>query len=284
MRRLAARLACGVAVAAALAGVRAPAARRRRAVARNGVAWRRRFDDLFRGDFDNYDQVAAERRRGVAAADGDGHEHVHCCLRRVPAAAAPALVGAGAAEAAERVLLACYYLDAAPARVFRLRCYALDAGGAMALFRPPLGALDAAHAACADLPRAGAARACAGLADLAAATGAWERLGGCEVFWRPVGGGAFEGTMGDGRGCVIRSQADASRTIRVEDSLRLSADALQVDDRGYALDGTLLYGSPDGGPYDLRRVERGGPLAWTTGRGDADDVRRARLAALDAPA
>ena len=38
-------------------------------------------------------------------------------------------------------------------------------------------------------------------------------------------------------------------------SLRLSADALQVDDRGYALDGTLLYGSPDGGPYRLARVQ-----------------------------
>ena len=37
--------------------------------------------------------------------------------------------------------------------------------------------------------------------------------------------------------------------------MALRDDVLEVDDRGYALDGTLLYGSPDGGPYRLARVQ-----------------------------
>ena len=50
--------------------------------------WRCAFDAAFAGDFDNYAQVAAERARGVAAADRAGHEHVHCCLRPLRAAEA----------------------------------------------------------------------------------------------------------------------------------------------------------------------------------------------------
>ena len=83
--------------------------------------WRCAFDAAFAGDFDNYAQVAAERARGVAAADRAGHEHVHCCLRPLRAAEAAPLAGAAA-----RVVLACYYLDGAPENVFRLRCYAFD--------------------------------------------------------------------------------------------------------------------------------------------------------------
>ena len=48
------------------------------------------------------------------------------------------------------------------------------------------------------------------------------------------------------------SEEDAAR---VKDALALRDDVLEVDDRGYALDGTLLYGSPDGGPYRLARVQ-----------------------------
>ena len=207
--------------------------------------WRCAFDAAFAGDFDNYAQVAAERARGVAAADRAGHEHVHCCLRPLRAAEAAPLVGAAA-----RVVLACYYLDGAPENVFRLRCYAFDDERRMALLRPPRAALAAAHAACADLPARGAAARAAALA----ATGRWEPLGGCDVAWRPVDGG-FDGAMADPGGCVVLSQRDGTTRVRVKDALALRDDVLEVDDRGYALDGTLLYGSPDGGPYRLARVQ-----------------------------
>ena len=59
-------------------------ARRSRLAGRAGVAaspgddagWRSRFDALFEGDFDNYDQIAAERRVGVVASDSAGHEQL----------------------------------------------------------------------------------------------------------------------------------------------------------------------------------------------------------------
>jgi len=207
--------------------------------------WRRAFDAAFAGDFDNYAQVVAERARGVAAADTDGHEHVHCCLRPLRAEAAP-LVGDDAA----RVVLACYYLDGEPKNVFRLRCYTFDDKRRMALLRPPRAAIAAAHAACADLPARGAAACVPALA----ATGRWEPLDGCDVAWRPVEGG-YDGAMASGsEGCVVLSQRDGATQVRVKDALALRDNVLEVDDRGYALDGTLIYGSPDGGPYRLARV------------------------------
>ena len=84
--------------------------------------------------------------------------------------------------------------------------------------------------------------------------GRWEPLGGCDVAWRPVDGG-FDGAMADPGGCVVLSQRDGTTRVRVKDALALRDDVLEVDDRGYALDGTLLYGSPDGGPYRLARVQ-----------------------------
>ena len=77
---------------------------------------------------------------------------------------------------------------------------------------------------------------------------------GCDVAWRPVDGG-FDGAMADPGGCVVLSQRDGTTRVRVKDALALRDDVLEVDDRGYALDGTLLYGSPDGGPYRLARVQ-----------------------------
>ena len=67
--------------------------------------------------------------------------------------------------------------------------------------------------------------------------------------------GGFDGAMADPGGCVVLSQRDGTTRVRVKDALALRDDVLEVDDRGYALDGTLLYGSPDGGPYRLARVQ-----------------------------
>ena len=114
----------------------------------------------------------------------------------------------------------------------------------MALYRPPPPAAAAADAACARLDG-----------------GPWESLPGCDVVWAPAGAG-FEGATAEG-GCTVESQTPGRGAVRVEDSLYVDDRGLRVDDRGYLPDGTLLYGSPDGGPYDLVRVCAGSDLAWT---------------------
>ncbi|KAJ1461704.1 hypothetical protein M885DRAFT_506781 [Pelagophyceae sp. CCMP2097] len=132
----------------------------------------------------------------------------------------------------------------------------------MRLYRPPLRALDAAHAAAAELPTRGVAAATTKMAAMDC--GAWELLDGCDVTWRPSGSG-FRGTMRAG-GCVITSQYNASRSMLIKDDLGLSAEALCVDDRGYdGATGAQIYGSKEGVPYRMERVLVPSPLEWTLG-------------------
>lgn len=84
------------------------------------VNWRTRFDAVFLGDFENTAQIVAERARGVAAADRDGHEEISCRLRPLTPTQAAPLVGADAA-ARGRVVLASYALDGDATRAAGVR-------------------------------------------------------------------------------------------------------------------------------------------------------------------
>jgi len=202
------------------------------------------FDEMFRGDFDNYAQVLGERAAGVEASDPGGHEHVHCSLRRL-----------------DGDVLACYYLDADPSKVFRLRIYSFR-GAAMQIWRPTNST--EAHALVTDLPER--------WPDIDLDPINWEQLDGCDVLWgeekqQPQRGGEdeeergettpatkFKGTMPNG-GCTVASQFDPTRLVDVKDELFLDHSALCVDDRGYdRASGRLLYGSIHGVPYTMRRV------------------------------
>ncbi|KAJ8604710.1 hypothetical protein CTAYLR_006549 [Chrysophaeum taylorii] len=199
--------------------------------------------EMFVGDFDNYKQVVSERMRGVAATDDDGHEHIHCTLRRLRDAQALELVGV------RRATLACYYLDAEPSRMFRVRTYSFSEcadGLLMELFRPR--DVDAAHEIVAELPSRDTDEVVPGLAELQ-----WEPIAGCEIVWRCTPSSIWRGEMRHGE-CTIASQRDPSRVLTVRDTLDLARDRLLVNDRAIDHCGNLLYGSRNGVPYALDRV------------------------------
>jgi hypothetical protein len=239
----------------------------------------------FVGDFDNFAQVERDRTEGLAPREGGGHEHIHCCVRRL------ALPAVAAADGDSDALLAIYYFDGSPAKLFRVRCYTLhggqnkDASLEMRLWRvPPAVVAAAAQAA----PRgAEVASSAAAVALLAAGLQACNALDGCEVHWSfgpAVAGSASKlrslvATM-EGGGCMIESEREPGRFIRVEDDLTLNPQEvalgsdgcigvgamLQINDRGFDVpSGAMVYGNWRGVPYALARVEPGSDLAWTLG-------------------
>ena len=85
----------------------------------------------------------------------------------------------------------------------------------------------------------------------------FEYLRGCDVIWkktREEKGGAhvFEGTLEAGE-CVICSQQDPTRIVKVRDDLRLSETELWINDRVYTTDGIMIIGNVEGVPYKLKR-------------------------------
>ena len=209
-----------------------------------------RFVRLFRGHFDNLEQVEVERAAGVEPRLGGGHEHIHCRLQPL---------GSSAATAAELVL-ATYYFDGEPNRVFRERLYALrpvarepDFGACieMRIFR--LRA-EVEEALAADGARRDARAAVRwGAADVAEG----QAIGGADVYWKWCGE-RFEGRMRT-ESVVIDSPV-LGKPLVVRDDVALweaeggGADALWVNDRGTDLEGNYVYGNIHDLPYKMRRV------------------------------
>lgn len=200
--------------------------------------------DLFVGDFDNYAQVVEERAQGIDSSDEDGHEHIHCTLRKLHSEQAVALAGGNDAT------LACYYRDADPDQVFRLRVYMFswigDNARRMELFRPRH--INEAHALALDLPSRTTDDVVADLQTLQ-----WDYIAGCDIVWKSVGD-ALRGEMRNGE-ARIASQSDPSKQIVIKDTIELTRDKLYVNDRAYNGNGILLYGSRNGIPYKLDRVK-----------------------------
>ena len=73
----------------------------------------------FQGDFDNYNQVVEDRRRGLLPAEGGGHEHIHCTL--VPCPKLGQIEGSSLDE--EQWVIAAFYLNGNPKQIFRFRMY-----------------------------------------------------------------------------------------------------------------------------------------------------------------
>jgi len=242
----------------------------------------------FVGDFDNFGQVQQDREKGLVPREGGGHEHIHCCVRHF------ALPAALSDNYNNDALLAMYYFEGNPSKLFRVRCYTLHGGiGSeaillkMRLWRVTPAVVAAAAAAAPSGSEAASAAATAALLDTGLEV--CTALDGCEVFWafersKAQGGEialprSLVATM-EGGGCLIESEREPGRFIRVEDDLVLTPPrvasggddepivraTLQINDRGYdSCSGEMVYGNWRGVPYALERVELDNELAWTLG-------------------
>lgn len=99
----------------------------------------------------------------------------------------------------------------------------------------------------------------------------------------------FWGVMGhDDQGTWVSSQNVRGLDILIKDDLRVWADRLWVNDRGFDREGKFVYGNQRGVPYKLRRVTSmadGGSTAssleWTLGAGHrTPELYAAKMAAI----
>lgn len=214
------------------------------------------FIHLFQGEFDNYHQIAQERRAGMFAGDGGGHEHIHCSIQRI----------------SPDLLFARYYFNGDPNIVFRSRLYRVcmcdqsERGLIeMRIFR---------------FYEETEQRLKANNYDIHAIQWSdddvYDWLEGCEVFWehylpaeddvagQMLGiqpGSRFVGYM-KGGGCEFYSREIGGR-IRVMDDLLLTSQDLWVADRGFDEHDNFVYGNRRGVPYKMRRVGKGDENEWT---------------------
>ncbi len=83
----------------------------------------------FQGDFDNYSQVYLDRKNGLLPREGGGHEHFHATLLPISTDSFPRDLFPGVEENSVEslcsVVVAAYYFEGMPNRIFRLRMYTL---------------------------------------------------------------------------------------------------------------------------------------------------------------
>lgn len=215
----------------------------------------------FRGDYDNYDQAAADRAPTSDIPRRERHEHIHCRIQTVP----------GIKQ--DGVLFATYYYDGNPDIVYRRRLYTLSHVGddaktlEMQIYKMAfIHGLRVARANC-DFSQVD-------MGDLDD-TELYEHLDGAQIMWRfeegahegdgfVENGAHFVGTMRDGG-------YTASDKLRYEDELVLTKEDLWVGERVYNADGVMVGGNKEGIAHKMRRVRHNDEeLKWTLNRDLAD--------------
>lgn len=244
--------------------------------------------DRFQGDFDNYEQVVADRAEGLLPREGGGHEHIHCCLVPVNADSR----------------LAAFYFDGVPGAIFRFRYYHLvptDMSGddvSSSSSSLPLPVVDTVlYTLHPDLEKE--LRQCpdplewpnlfhnffpppSSSSSSATADPKITLLEACDVRWSwerdPIQhayAAAAElerGVMTNGQNdntnanagihavmvhgsATVTSQMMPGQSILIKDQLSLWRDSLWIHDRGYNPEtGAFIYGNQRGVPYRLQRV------------------------------
>lgn len=196
----------------------------------------------FQGHFDNHAQIAAETIDGLYPREGGGHEHIHCSLQPITLHDRPQ----------GHHMLASYYFNGDPSKVFRERLYELDALPS----DPQFGAcvrmrIYKMRECVTERLRAGSGAddvAWSAAEDLAPSLHVPE----ADVFWRQCGE-RFEGSMRTESIEIISERS--GRPIAVRDDVALWSDSLWVNDRGSdAETGAYVYGNVHGIPYKMARV------------------------------
>ncbi len=99
----------------------------------------------FQGDFDNYNQVVQDRRRGLNPGEGGGHEHIHCTLVPMPCQTRrDGSESCNSQQPYDQWVLAAFYFNGNPQQIFRFRMYRLipsepiNGGGTVRMILHPL--------------------------------------------------------------------------------------------------------------------------------------------------
>ncbi len=245
----------------------------------------------FQGDFDNYHQVYSDRQRGLLPRQGGGHEHFHATLIPINIQILPdSLFPVETEEISEErcgAVIAAYYFDGMPSRIFRLRVYTLywdensddEDGVKMKLFTcdPSLeGKLRSKSAsALEDWGDIIEKHVSESKGDMT-----FQEMERCDILWtskpdairhqylesfspatktletsEPVH--AIMVNDHEKGGVLLESQMMPGSYIRVQDELSLWENELWINDRGHDADsGDMVYGNWDGVPYQMTRVAR----------------------------
>lgn len=221
----------------------------------------------FQGDFDNYNQVVEDRKKGLLPRELGGHEHIHCSL--VPVS--------------ETTRLAAFYFDGVPEAIFRFRFYELvpinenEVDTILYVLHPDLEA---------QLRQSSNPMAWPAIYNSFDQEERILLLPKCDVRWSfsldPVqhkyavneAENGIHAIMVQGQ-ALVESQMMPGQKILIKDQLSLWEEALWIHDRGYNPDTMeFIYGNQKGIPYRLERVanmdENGRKvvdesLAWTMG-------------------
>jgi hypothetical protein len=243
------------------------------------------FISYFQGDFDNYLQVVSDRNLGMQPREGGGHEHLHVTLIPVPIGILPKqfLCTEGGNEKETGAVLAAYYFDGMPNRIFRLRFYLFQNEEKdedvikMKLFslNPTLeGKMRQESTASMQRWLYILMEHCS---SPQTAAESFTKLERCDVWWAmlpdPIRHSYLKDleatrdeknvyhavTINDYEkgGILLESQMAPGSFLRVVDELSLWKDELWINDRGYNPDsGAMVYGNFRGVPYEMKRVTK----------------------------
>uniref|UniRef100_A0A8J9X5R1 Uncharacterized protein n=1 Tax=Phaeodactylum tricornutum TaxID=2850 RepID=A0A8J9X5R1_PHATR len=203
--------------------------------------------DRFQGDFDNYNQVLHDRKKGLLPREGGGHEHIHCSL--VPVS--------------ETARLAAFYFDGVPGAIFRFRLYDLipvDESTIDTVLYTLHPELERRLRRCPD-PSSWPL-----FFEEFGVKGRVQLLPKCDVRWSwvldPVQHDYALDEVPNGLHAVmvhgealVESQMMPGQKILIKDQLSLWPDELWIHDRGFDPDTMrFIYGNQRGVPYRLERV------------------------------
>lgn len=238
------------------------------------------FDKLcsyFQGDFDNFDQVVADRKQSLTPRQGGGHEQFHVTLIPVPIESVPDELFPIPKECSTcHCVIASYYFDGLPDRIFRLRFYTIFKSQEKVMMK-----LFCFNNELEQMLRKESSKLTERWLDILRSyvktnyMSAFQELERCDILWTREPDSIRqtylqENTLPsdfndsihaimmydhDDGGVLLESQMKPGTFIRIQDELSLWKNELWVNDRGYdAETKAMVYGNWNGVPYKLKRV------------------------------
>lgn len=186
-----------------------------------------RFLTWFEGEFDNYEQVWQQKQDQVA----EPLEHIHHIFKPVQAS-----------RLGERVFFVKQYMDGDYEDVYRQRLYRFSPDDEEGAIRLDI------HSFNDEMKYRLADRQPTLLADLEPSE--LRAYPGCEVFWK-WNGEYFDGYMKQDA-CTFISKRSGKR-IFINDTLRLTADSIWIQDQAHDADGNKVFGNET--PHKNRKVK-----------------------------